>query len=162
MEALPQNPIDALMPHIHTAFENWFKENSPEQTQKRVYRELDNHKKEILLKLLGFNTSWGSQWELDHCNGRAGNSTAGDYLRQVMDQSIKDFLSEVTMPTLTATDKESIMSSCKSEYMQALKRNVSAAIAQTAKRDAEQLVQAICQPRGAESYLELLKLVTKD
>lgn len=61
------------------AQEKWIRENTPEQIEKRVYEILDKRTEEVVAKLLGFSPRWG-EWEIDHCNGRAGQSEAGNYL----------------------------------------------------------------------------------
>jgi|WetSurSiteA1Bulk_404760.scaffolds.fasta_scaffold11078_8 hypothetical protein len=49
--------------------------------KEHVYKVLDAQLQTIILKVLGLNDHWG-KWEVDHCNGRSGNSTIGDYIKE--------------------------------------------------------------------------------
>lgn len=42
----------------------------PEAITKDVAKMLDLERRQITLKFLGFDARWGSNWEVDHCNGR--------------------------------------------------------------------------------------------
>ena len=67
------SPLDKVIHEISTAMLEW----SEEQTAviaKNVHKRLDQHRDEVLMKLMGFNkNSWGGGWEIDHCNGRNGH-----------------------------------------------------------------------------------------
>jgi hypothetical protein len=74
------NPVDSLLTSIACAVEEWKAKNTKEVIKTTVTELLDKESKQLTLKLLGFEDRWG-KWEVDHCNGRGGESAAGDYLR---------------------------------------------------------------------------------
>lgn len=92
------------------AVEEWRAKNPPEVIEKRVFEMLDNSLNTIVPKLLGFNTHYrgseGIRWEIDSCNGRAGDSAAGDYLRACARDSIKAWFDNIDMKKVDINLKE--------------------------------------------------------
>lgn len=98
-----ENPLDSRIPVIAQAVEEWKQQNTEEALADKTKRLLDTHSEQVVMKLLGFNKDrWhDSNWMLDHCNGRAGNSTAGVFLEKVQAETIKEWLSTAVMPKLS-------------------------------------------------------------
>ncbi len=97
----PINPLDELLPVIAQAVADWQAIHTPDAIKKRVTKLLDESREEIVFKLLGFDKSWEGKWKLDHCNARSGESAAGDYLRNVQADAIKEWLSTIPLPTIS-------------------------------------------------------------
>lgn len=93
---------------IKDAIKLWKNKNTKESITKETLALLDRDKKTIILKLLGFNNSWG-EWELDHCNGRAGNSDIGDKLKDLNSSLIDKWIEEIEFPELEDTYKSKIL-----------------------------------------------------
>lgn len=55
-----------------------------------IVSDFEKQKIKVLADLCGFNSRWGEGWEVDHCNGRAGNSPIGESIKQ----ECRDFLTE--------------------------------------------------------------------
>ncbi len=155
------NPIDAVLPIVAQAVAEWKATNSEEKIKKKVKDLLDSKAEEVTLKLLGFNNSWG-KWELDHCNGRSGESAAGDFIQQVQQTAIKEWLSEVAMPTLDEKMKKSILKGVNAE----VKRSISYQIQQLATNQANalmnKLLSDICVSDHVDNYLRTMKLIEGD
>lgn len=77
------NPLNDMLGVVLQAVSDWRAKNTESALKTRVHELLDRNSKEITMKLLGFDSRYVKQWELDHCNGRAGESAAGDYLKRV-------------------------------------------------------------------------------
>lgn len=90
-EALQQK-LTAIQARADKAALQWMNEAEVE-IETKIRRMLDRRLQEIVGKLMGFDTRWGD-WELDHCNGRAGESAAGDWLRSQAGEAVKAWLSE--------------------------------------------------------------------
>ena len=93
------NVIDDAIPIIAEAVAEWKIRNSEEVLKRRVHALLDESSNEVVMKLLGFKESWG-KWELDHCNGRSGNSPAGEYLKNAQQGAIAEWLKTAALPKL--------------------------------------------------------------
>ena len=53
--------------------------NSEKENERLISTQLQR----MIPKILGFNCDrWDQDWEIDHCNGRAGESLLGDLLRK--------------------------------------------------------------------------------
>jgi len=147
-----------LIPVFHTAIKNWNEQNTPEKVTQDVFDTLNADKDKILAQLLGFSNRWG-KWELDHCNGRAGNSAAGDFLREVQQQAVNEWLSTVAMPTLSSTQLNQIKSSCAAEYKDTFTKTIKRAVVARAEADAKDLVKQLSDSMSAENYIQLMTLI---
>ena len=70
---------EALHQQFFDAFEKANVKLDPESLTREIIAQLNEERREIVLKLLGFNDSWG-KLEVDHCNGRDRESIVGKYL----------------------------------------------------------------------------------
>jgi len=61
------------------AFEKANVKLDPESLTREIIAQLNEERREIVVKLLGFNDDWG-KLEVDHCNGRDRESIVGKYL----------------------------------------------------------------------------------
>lgn len=94
-----ENTLQEIVFNTNTAIEAWKEENTPEKIKENVFNKLNKNKEEILLKVMGFNKNWG-RWELDHCNGRSGESYIGDYLRQVQQKALEEWARQIDLPKI--------------------------------------------------------------
>jgi hypothetical protein len=58
-----------------------------------LVKELNRHAKSNVLSLMGFRNAFG-RWEIDNCNGRAGNSVIGDYIKQTAQPIIEKWVTK--------------------------------------------------------------------
>lgn len=79
------------------AIKGWQEKNTAKQITQEVHNKLNKNKEEILLKLMGFENRWG-KWEIDHCNGRNGNSPIGDRLNSIHSQALENWLNTIELP----------------------------------------------------------------
>lgn len=70
---------EALHQQFFDAFEKANVKLDPESLTREIIAQLNEERREIVLKLLGFNDSWG-KLEVDRCNGRDRESIVGKYL----------------------------------------------------------------------------------
>lgn len=152
------NPLNELLGVVLSAIEEWKANNTPPQLTSRVHQILDKNSKEIVLKLLGFNSNWGS-WELDHCNGRAGESAAGDYLRQVQKKAIDEWLSSVKLPPMESTVTESMINDCKAEYRRFLDLYLREYAQSEADKHAKEIISSLFSTSKADGMMKLQSLL---
>lgn len=161
MNAQPKlNPIDEHIETVANAINYWKSSNSPEHLKQTVLKQLDDQANKILIKLLGFDASYGKDsWQLDHCNGRAGNSTAGDFIAQHQSEAIKEWLSSVAMPSLSEKDKAAIRKSCQKEYEERFRQALHWEVQKRADTDAKALVDALVASKQIDNYLRAMALI---
>lgn len=131
--------LDKVYIWVNQAVQEWLKKNDEKKIKRDVEIRLDKHRNEIIHKLLGFNDRWG-QWEVDHCNGRAGNSAAGDFLRRHAQDKIEAwFKSQIDFPALP----EKAIIDAQAEYMRELKNQLFVNVKHKAKIDAQKIIDDI-------------------
>ena len=60
-----------------------------EKIQARINVILNKHLQDLVSKSLGFDSRWGG-WEVDHCNGRGGESTVGKIISDLAIKAVTD------------------------------------------------------------------------
>lgn len=105
-----------------------------------VFAILERDAKLLVAKLLGFDLR-GGEWTVDHCNGRAGESAAGDYLRKAAGNGVKEWLDKVAsdLPPLPAAARKRIVS----RYHEWVERGVCDLLEELAQKEAKEIVNQI-------------------
>ena len=83
-----EDQLSELTKIIEDTCKAWFIQRRRTLTED-INRRLDKHQDEIIVKLLGFRPEYG-RFEIDHCNGRSGQSVAGDFFAQTQKQAIDE------------------------------------------------------------------------
>lgn len=132
-----QDQLDKVRLSAEKAATEWASERQ-KNVRQEVHRLLDKNQEQIVLKLLGFDNHWGGRWELDHCNGRAGESAAGDWLREKAGAAVKEWLEKQTgrMPSIPPQTVKNL----KERYREYFLREVEERLRTRARRDAEAFV----------------------
>lgn len=151
-------PIDSILPFIAAAVAEWKVKNTEESIKATVTTLLEQSRKDIVLKLLGFRESWG-KWEVDHCNGRGGESAAGDFLTKVQQGAIEEWLKTTVMPTLDKKTRDSMMKSAQAEYSFNLTRLVQGYAIEQAERDAKAVIAQLVASDQVGNYLKVMTLI---
>jgi hypothetical protein len=126
---------------IAEASTEWFdRYKTKEQVFTKVHEILDKDKLEIIAKILGFDNHWG-EWEVDHCNGRSGNTFVGQYLTDTVKASVNDWL-RITLGNLPKLNKEMINALHK-EYIAEFHRVAHSLIKEEASDRAAKLIRQI-------------------
>lgn len=153
------NPIDKLIPLIATTTNTWL-EKAMQDIQQQVIQKLDKSRDEIVLKLLGFDKdSWRGNWSLDHCNGRAGESAAGTFLRNTHAEAIKEWLSNFQAPLLSPKDKKDLEKRFKDIYLRECESSVYNMAKSKAERDMCELLESITPSKQIDNYLKTVSLI---
>lgn len=160
MEAPIKNPLDQLLPAIDKAIADWHAVNTPESISQKIHVLLDKNREQVVLKLMGFNAQYGRNWEIDHCNGRSGNSPIGNYLERTQESAIKQWVDEMKMPELTATVKKQIAGSLRETYARLMRQELDVLVRIKASSDAKELLESVTTPIEVKSYTDLINLLT--
>lgn len=157
------NPINDLLDTVLKAINEWKSKNTEEVLTQRVHDLLDKNAKEVVLKLLGFNESWG-KWEVDHCNGRAGESAVGDYLKRVKQSAIDSWLAEAELPKMDKTISTIMRKELKHNYDRFLKQYLYEYAQDQARETAQEIIKSVFSTTKADAVLKVAELlqVNKD
>ena len=159
---MTEKPLDAVFQSIIDSIAVWEKKNTPQVIGAQVKKTLDNGRETIILKLLGFDNRWSGKWELDHCNGRAGNSPAGDYLKGVASEEIKKWFDSVELPPVG----DILTKSMVKDYKSRVKRLVGEGLKHAADREAERIVDSIIkdltETTKVDDYLTMKSLIEEN
>lgn len=81
----------AMQERFFTSFANAKVTMDPEGITKEIIAQLNKERREIVVKMLGFNDSWG-KLEVDNCNGRNEKSIVGVYLRTHAEAAVNEWM----------------------------------------------------------------------
>ena len=138
-----QEALQSLVPIINGAIHEWLEKQNPRDIRKKVFDTLEAAKDEVAPKLMGFNRgSFGRGWEIDHCNGRAGESIIGDYMRKHQQEGIQQFIDQLNLASLRPFSKKEI-EDMRKEYRQRVINKTREAIRARAEIDADRMVNQI-------------------
>lgn len=140
MDQKVKDKIAAAEAKAEAAALKWLKENEP-KIEQLVRATLNRKVDQVVLKLLGFDHRYES-WQVDHCNGRAGDSAAGDWLRERAGAAVNTWLDEQAgkLPALPAKAVVSLRQS----YYDALQHEVSRLLRDRAIEDAKAELLRVC------------------
>lgn len=156
---LTEHPLDALLPLVYQYMNEWHQQKSPDVLRRNIHAALDKSSREVLLKLMGFNNGWGGAWEIDHCNGRSGNSIAGEFLKKTQKEALEAWLKAVTLPTLTPKQEADILESMTKEYLSNFRSQIRKVAREKAQQDVQALVERITPAQTIDSFGQLLELL---
>lgn len=138
-----QDALQSIVPVINDAIHEWLQRQNPEDIRKKVFATLEAARDEVAPKLMGFNkNSFGGGWEIDHCNGRAGESSIGDYMKKHQAEGIQQFIDQLELTKLrpfTATEIRDLQSEYRSLVISRTREAVRARAAMDATRLVNQL-----------------------
>ena len=154
------NTQEELVEVINAALDSWHKANTPEAIREKVHKSLDASSKEVVLKLLGFNNRWSNGWELDHCNGRNGNSVIGEYLKKNQEQVLHEWFAKIPLPELTKTEMNNFSKSFACAYKEAFRSYITRAAVKKAEADAQALIDSLSPSKFLDNFMQLQKLIT--
>lgn len=159
-KAPPPTPIDLAIDKIAVAIHAW-QEQQTDGLKEKVIARLDQSRDEVLMKLMGFTkSSWRNQeWAIDHCNGRSGESTAGKLFKDLQEEAIKEWLSQIQLPTMTPKFKASIEKQMRQTYETELNRMVWEMAEKQAADDMSSLLETLFKPTRVELYQRAMALI---
>ena len=153
---------------IHAAIEQakteWYEANSPKVIAKKTKDLLDSQRQQVLMQLLGFEKdSWRSHvWEVDHCNGRNGNSKVGATTKQIVSEVLDDWVQEHREEFdkyLTTQIKTEFKKELKSQLGFMLRKTIASMLEAAMTETAERLLKDELKDL---TYKAALKLIDKD
>lgn len=150
-------------------------EKAVEDTFDKLEDNLSKDAYKAILQILGFEQRWSDFLEIDHCNGRSGNSFIMDELKPVLKPIAKDMVSKLVKEIdftheLADKRKVEIIQSFKKTYEREFDRAISdkiEGVRSQARKDVEAIFPHIVQTLYGKSIDELkadlmVEMLTKD
>lgn len=161
---LAMNPMEEMVSIIGAAVSEWKQSMDPARIRYDTFNKLNAEANTITMKLLGFESDkWKKdEWSLDHCNGRAGESAAGAYLRNTQADTIKEWLSVVPLPTLSAALTKSLKAEAQEQYTYKFRQVLLESVRKQADQDADALVKELSKKHSVDQYIKALALLNQD
>lgn len=118
----PNLPVDEVFSLIAKATKEWQDKNKGDEITKAVFKRLDSSRDEVIAKLLGFDFRW-NKWELDHCNGRSGNSFIGKLFSEGIEKQVRDWVNKNTNDLNFSSElTKAMINDARREYKDALRQ----------------------------------------
>lgn len=154
-----ENPLDSVLPYVLQAVLEWKADYTEEKIKQRVKEQLDENVEQMVLKLLGFDTRY-DKWDIDHCNGRSGESAIGDYMRQVKSAAIKEFFDELTLGmVITPAIKAELIKEVRTAYAWELSTAAREYAGNLARKNAGAIVEKIMCSTETPKVLKLMEVI---
>jgi hypothetical protein len=96
---------ESMHERFFAAFEKANEAFTPSSLATEISAMLTKERREIVLKLLGFENSWG-KLEIDRCNGRDKESIVGRYLRDQAEPIVTAWMEKEIRPIFEAKARE--------------------------------------------------------
>lgn len=162
MDSQIENPAHIVMAIVAKTIAEWKEQNPPEKIKEQTTKLLNSNAEEIVFNLLGFKKDdWGRKaFQLDHCNGRSGESAAGDYIRKHQQEAINAWLAQAPMPTLTPALKKEITAEAQHRYRQNFKEQFYRLVEDQAKQEANKAFREISGLLALDKHNKTVQLIT--
>lgn len=140
---------DSLIEQFFTAFGNAGVKFDAEGIQRQIVDELTKERRDLALKMLGFDERWGTI-EIDHTNGR--KSVASDFIEQNVGPAVKKWVDECLRPAIEARGRDKLNNAAvmkavtkefDSQFMYAARRQMGHLAAQAGEEFANALANQI-------------------
>lgn len=142
--------VASIIEYVTDARNKWFSEHDPDGVKEKVFKHLDGCEREVFNKLLGFDKSWGNDsWEIDHCNGRNGNSIVGEYLKSEHLNAVHEWLNglvgNIDDYSLPKKELADIRRGIIHDYKYQLRKRVMEKLEHRINMDAEEILNSVME-----------------
>lgn len=144
--------MEEFLNGIDSAVQQKFNSVSPQSIVDSIIKDFMDQRAEVLAKLMGFSKdSFNKKWEIDHCNGRAGNSPIGNWISEAFSEKIKPIITEAFQEMLEGGFRETVKKEIKHELTCRLsygirditEKVIGTVVCEVAKENAEELKEFI-------------------
>lgn len=152
------SPVDTVLAQISIAMHQWSEEQLG-TIEKTVRDRLDRHSEEVLMKLMGFSRDFQGRWEIDHCNGRGGNSNISDFLKSSQEAAVKEWLTQIELPKMSPAFKTKIKEDLRRIYENEINSKVYGMARARAQSDLVALLDTVLPATLVDKHLRMQKLL---
>lgn len=156
-------PLDRIYDTLVESIREWQEINNKDTIRSKVHEKLDKNFNQIIMLLLGFEkNSWGNRWEVDHCNGRKGESSAGDYLKRVQKDSIEMWFKGIELPPPTKIVGDAVRKEYKKAFINTAKNLARTVAREDAQKFMLDTIDEFSQHTRAKAEATLHALLIKE
>jgi hypothetical protein len=137
---------------IEDAVQEWLYGRTEGDIYRQVFAYLDMNSQTIVRKLLGFDKdTFNQHFTLDHCNGRAGSTAAGDYLRSAATTAIREWFernvpAHLFVDALSEKEVADFIAEGKREYAYVVRQKLRDLAAREAEKSVQKFLQEVISP----------------
>lgn len=116
--------------------ERWLGSDSGATAVRERVETLLNHDiDDVVMKVIGFRRRSfdAGKWELDHCNGRSGNSIVGERLHRTAEKKAEEWMKRVMGDALEVDLTKEERDDLREEYLKMIRRAVRAEMSSRAR-----------------------------
>jgi hypothetical protein len=124
-----------LVEQFFTAFGNAGVKFDAEGIQRQIVNDLTKERRNLALKMLGFDDRWG-KIEIDHSNGR--KSVASDFISQNVGPAVQKWVDECLRPAIEVRSRDKLNSPA---VMKAIMKDFDSDFMYAARKQMEQLAE---------------------
>lgn len=150
-----KSPVDALLPAIMEAAAEWEKTNTQEAIKSKVKSLLDKYQMDMIMTLAGFEQSFG-RW---HLKSNQKDSPAYYFIREAMQDAVKEFLADMPKLTVTPAIKKKINSELSAEFRYMISEGVKSQAKSFLKEEANELIQEMLKSALLEKVIKTKNLI---
>lgn len=110
----------------------------PKKLAEKVENKVEGAWIKMVYSMLGFESSWGSEFRVDHCNDR--QSSVSEMLKNKAHQAVDEFLKRGAAELDKLPIDEKVLKAIKNEYNECFNRRLSDRVKQKAEADVEAFV----------------------
>lgn len=145
--------MEEFLNNIDSAVQQQFNSLSPQAIIDSIMKDFKDQRAAVIYKLMGFERTYGKEWSVDHCNGRAGNSPIGDWIKDQFEVDVKPVIKEMIAEILNEDFKKDVGEAIKKQISEQLRyetrsfgnKVIQEYIADVAKEQAEELKEFVKQ-----------------
>ena len=154
--------LTAIQDQLEEGVKTWMILNSGTKLKNSVFAYLEKNKEKMIMKILGFENQWGDHsWNIDHCNGRGGESSEHDHLKKQMSKQIDEFFETVIIPPMSIALKKKIIKDQQARIRYQIEKKVSVILDDQIETFAKEIVSQITDTAFHDKQLEIKKLLVK-
>ena len=113
--------MEEFLSKIEEEVQKQFNSLSPQAITDSIIKDFRAQRATVIYKLMGFEKSYGREWSVDHCNGRAGNSPIGDWIKDQFEVDVKPVIKEMIAEILNEDFKKDVGEAIKKQIVEQLR-----------------------------------------
>jgi hypothetical protein len=143
--------MEEFLNGIDKAVQQQFNSVSPQAIVDSIIKDFMSQRAEVVSKLMGFEGGNSNRWNIDHCNGRAGNSPIGDWISEAFSEQIK--------PIIMETFNEMLADGFKDQVKRKLKEELNSKMSWGIRNITDDLIKEVARDVARDNVDELKEFI---
>lgn len=121
----------------------------PEKIEEEVEKLLRTNLDEVIVKVFGLDNHWFDKWEVDHCNGRAGNSFLGQEVQVLAARKAGEWFAKA-IEGMNLEPSKAQIKAIKDDVLEQVNRRIDSLIQDYASGIASQIADSVFAEVGQQ------------